>query len=182
MQNAALRLLKYLFLGSLRGLLISGAIIAVVLLTAGRVEKTGDRLQIALPMLALGCAAANGEGVEYGLRYLVMFGLAHGTKGALGDTSINQRPHGGTGGMPSAHTSTAVLGTSRLVSDCLAGNALAQSVAILGAGLVGGSRIVVGAHDLWQVLAGVVLGLGCDRLARRGSRLRRWIAKFLGRA
>jgi membrane-associated phospholipid phosphatase len=182
MQNHVLRLIKYLFLGSLRGLLISGAIIGIVIVTAGRVEKTGDRLQIALPVLALGCAAANGEGVEYGLRYLVMFGLAHGTKAALGDDSINRRPRGGPEGMPSAHTSTAALGASRLVSDCLAGNALAQSVAILGAGLVGGSRIAVGAHDLWQVLAGAVLGLGCDRLARRGSRLRRWLAKFLGRA
>ena len=181
MQNHVLRLIKYLFLGSLRGLLISGVLIAAVLLTAGRAEKTGDRLQVALPLLALGCAAANGEGVEYGLRYLVMFGLAHGTKTALGDAPINRRPHGGTGGMPSAHTSTAALGASRLVSDCLAGNPVAQSVAILGAGLVGGSRIAVGAHDLWQVLAGAVLGLGCDRLARRGSRLRRWIGKFLGR-
>jgi len=32
------------------------------------------------------------------------------------------------------------------------------------------------------VLAGAVLGLACDRVARRGSRLRRWLAKFLGRA
>lgn len=182
MQNAALRLLKTLFLGAFRGLLISGVIIAVILLTAGRVEKTGDRLQVALPLLALGCAAANGEAVEYGLRYLVMFGLAHGTKTALGDAPVNRRPRGGPEGMPSAHTSTAALGASRLVSDCLAGNPVAQSVAILAAGLVGGSRIAVGAHDVWQVLAGAVLGLGCDLLARRGSRLRRWLAKFLGRA
>lgn len=182
MQNAVLRLLKYLFLGSFRGLLISGVLIAIVLLTGGRVEKTGDRLQIALPVLALGCAAANGEAVEYGLRYLVMFGLAHGSKAALGNEPINRRPHGGGKGMPSAHTSTAALGASRLVGDCLSGNPVAQVIAILGTGLVGGSRIAVGAHDLWQVLAGAVLGLACDRVARRGIRLRRWLAKFLGRA
>lgn len=182
MQQTMLRLLKRVFLGSFRGLLINGVLVAVILVTAGRVEKTGDRLQVALPLLAWGCAAANGEGVEYGMRYVVMYGLAHGTKAALGDAPINRRPHGGTKGMPSAHTSTAVLGASRLVSDCLSGSPLAQTGAILAAGLVGGSRIEVGAHDLWQVLAGALLGLACDRAARRGSRLRRWIGGFLGRA
>lgn len=182
MQQTALRLLEYLFLGALRGFLISAVIVAVVLLTAGRVEKTGDRLQVALPLLAWGCAAANGEATEFALRYGAMYVLAHGTKAALGDEPINRRPHGGGRGMPSAHTSTAALGASRLIGDCLSGNPVAQAVTVLGAGLVGGSRIAVGAHDLWQVLAGAILGLGCDRLARRGSRLRRWIAGLSARS
>ena len=182
MQQIAVRLLKPLFLGALRGFLISALIIAVVLVTGGRVEKTGDRLQVALPILAWGCAAANGEAAEYALRYVVMYGLAHGTKAALGEAPVNRRPHGGGGGIPRARPAAAVLGASRLVGDCLAGNAVAQSVTLLAAGLVGGSRIAVGAHDLWQVLAGAVLGLVCDRLARRGSRLRRWIAGLFSRS
>lgn len=174
MPNALLRILRLFFLGPLRALLIPAAILAVAASAGGRIEKTGDRLQVGLPVLAWGCAAANGRGIEYLGRYLVMFAAAHGTKQALGDLPLNRRPRGGAGGMPSAHSSTAALGASRLVSDCLTGAPAAQATAILAAGFVGGSRLVVGAHDIWQVMAGMMLGLICDRAgARAFARLRR---------
>jgi hypothetical protein len=53
-----------------------------------------------------------------------------------------------------------------MVSDCLAGQPVAQAVSVLAAGFVGASRIEAGAHDIWQVLAGIVLGLVCDRAFR----------------
>ena len=160
------KMLKQMFLGPLRGLVVSAVILAVAASAAGIAEKTGDRLQVALPLLGWGCAAANGDGLEYLGRYLTMFALAHGTKHVLGDARINQRPHGGGQGMPSAHSSTAALGASRLVSGCLSGHPAAQMVSILAAGFVGVSRIGAGAHDIWQVLAGMILGLVCDRACR----------------
>lgn len=169
-------LMRRVFAGMLRrSVVVLGVIAIVAALSQGKVEKTGDNLQIALPLLAWGCAAANGDGVEYLGRYLVMFAAAHGAKRAFGDAEFNKRPHGGEHGMPSAHTSTAVLGASRLVSDCVAGNVFVQSAAILSAGFVGASRIDAGAHTIWQVLFGAILGLVCDRAFGRGSRSRRWL-------
>lgn len=172
------KILKQIFLGPLRGLVVSAVILAVAASAAGLAEKTGDRLQVALPLLGWGCAAASGDGLDYAGRYLVMFALAHGTKQALGEARINQRPHGGGHGMPSAHSSTAALGASRLVSGCLSGHPAAQAVSILAAGFVGASRIGAGAHDIWQVLAGMILGLVCDRAFRGAFR---WLAGRLMR-
>lgn len=171
------RLMRLVFAGMLQRSIIVLAVIGIVAaMSQGKVEKTGDNLQVALPLLAWGCAAANGDGVEYLGRYLVMFAAAHTAKRAFGDAAFNIRPNGGDHGMPSAHTATAVLGASRLVSDCLAGNLVVQSAAILSAGFVGASRIDAGAHTIWQVLFGAILGLLCDRAFGRRSRLRRKLA------
>lgn len=168
--------MRLVFAGMLqRSIIVLGVIVIISAVSQGKVEKTGDNLQIALPLLAWGCAAANGDGVEYLGRYLVMFVAAHGTKQAFGNSQFNIRPNGGDRGMPSAHTSTAVLGASRLVSDCLAGNVVVQSAVILSAGFVGASRIDAGAHTIWQVLVGAILGLLCDRAFGRRSRLRRML-------
>jgi membrane-associated phospholipid phosphatase len=136
-------------------------------------ERVGDRLQAALPLAAWGCEALSGRAGEYLVRYVVMFVAAHGSKQALGEAEVNQRPTGGLEGMPSAHTSTAVLGASSLAHGCLRGSLPGQAAAVLGAGFVGASRIEADQHDIWQVLAGALLGLGCDRALRRPSPLRR---------
>lgn len=150
-------------------LLILGA---VLVLTEPRLERQGDALQIALPLVAWGCEAMNGAGPEYLLRYVAMLGTAHATKAALGDAAINERPRGGDAGMPSAHTSTAVLGASSLVHGCLSGHPLAQGAVILGAGMVGVSRVETGWHSAAQVIWGAVLGWICDRAFRRNRRVR----------
>ena len=86
----------------LRGFLVTGVLSLVLAIGAGRVEKTGNDLQVALPLLAWGCAAANGDAVEYLGRYLVMLGSVHAAKWAFGDAAFNRRPRGDSFGMPSA--------------------------------------------------------------------------------
>ncbi|MEI4484865.1 phosphatase PAP2 family protein [Frigidibacter sp. MR17.14] len=150
---------------------VTQVILLVLALTVAlgdwRASKVGDRLQIALPLLALACQPSPFAAQEFVLRYGAMFTAAHGTKRALDGTEINRRPDGGASGFPSAHTSTAVLGASALLRDCLVRAPVAQGVAIFAATFVGASRIDAGRHDIWQVFAGALLGLGSDRLLRR---------------
>jgi membrane-associated phospholipid phosphatase len=158
-------------------------ILALVVATSPRaVERYGDRLQIALPLIAWGCEAVNGRAAEYFLRYAVMFTAAHATKNALGKSAINWRPIGRDQGMPSAHTSTAVLGASSLVHECLMGQPIAQGIVVIAAGFTGATRISAEKHDIWQVLAGAILGWVCDRAFRRPTRARRSIARALASA
>lgn len=148
-------------------------VLALTVATAPRhAEQIGDRLQLALPMAAWGCAAVNGQAGEYALRFLAMWVATHGTKAALGDAPVNIRPHGGGNGFPSAHTSASVFGASSLVHDCVAGNPWVQGVVILSAGYVGASRMEARAHDVWQVLFGALYGWLFERLLRRPSRAR----------
>jgi membrane-associated phospholipid phosphatase len=145
----------------------------VIALSPVRADRYGDRLQIALPLLAWACEGSRGAGSEFLARYAVMFTAAHGSKQALGDAPANRRPNGGGQGFPSAHTSTAVLGASALVHGCLQAAPLAQAAVIGAAAFVGASRIEAGAHDIWQVLAGALLGFAADRALRRPSAARR---------
>lgn len=136
-------------------------------------RQIGDRLQIALPSIAFVCSVLNGSGGEYALRFAAMMVMAHGSKHALGQTPINIRPDGGDLGFPSAHTSASVLGASSIVHDCFTGNPVAKALIVISAGFVGGSRIDSDRHDIWQVLAGALLGWGCDRVLRRDNFARR---------
>jgi membrane-associated phospholipid phosphatase len=146
------------------------AVLALVtLITPREVEKYGDNYQVALPLLALGCQIANGQGLAYFGRYAVHFVGLHATKRGLGDAEIAERPRGGLEGFPSGHTSTAVFGAASLVQSCVTGSPIAQSAVILAAGFTGASRIESGAHDIWQVLAGAIWGLICAMAFRQGS-------------
>ena len=156
---------------------ILAAIALTVLFSERSAERYGDRLQITLPVLALGCQIVNGQGAEYLLRYGVMFFGVHGSKRALADTPINVRPDGGLLGFPSAHTSTAVFGASSLVNDCITGHPVVKGVVLLTAGFVGASRIESERHDIWQVLAGALIGWAADRAFRRNSPRRRFFAR-----
>jgi lipid A oxidase len=148
------------------------ALVLSVVFCQRDVRSYGDRLQIALPLVAYGCAITGRAGGEFFLRFATSFVAAHAIKRSLGETELNTRPHGGTHGFPSAHTTAAVVGASSLVHDCLRGSPLAQATVIAAAAFVGASRISVGAHDIWQVFAGVLLGWVCDRALRRESPLR----------
>ena len=142
----------------------------------GNPRQIGDRLQIALPSIAFACSVLNGSGGEYVLRFATMMIVAHGSKHALGQAPINIRPDGGDLGFPSAHTSASALGASSIVHDCFTGSPVAKALVVISAGFVGGSRIDSDRHDIWQVLAGALLGWGCDRALRRDSRARRKVA------
>lgn len=124
----------------------------VMALGGTRAERWGDHFQIGLPVLALGCQIANGKGVEYIVRYAVLFAGIHGSKQALGDTPVNQRPTGQPGGMPSGHRATAVFGASRIDAR---------------------------AHAIWQVLMGALRGVACDRALRRPTPLRSRVRRGL---
>jgi membrane-associated phospholipid phosphatase len=165
----------------LRGLIVIAMIGLVVLTTAPKVEKYGDNLQIALPLLAWGCEIANGAGLEYLGRYAVLFSGIHSIKNLLGDAEINQRPRGGGRGFPSGHTATAVFGASSLVSSCLVSNPVARMVVIVAAGFTGTSRVDVQAHTIWQVLAGAIWGLICNYALRGDTAARRVVARGLAR-
>lgn len=147
---------------------VAGLALAI-LFTPVDQRRYGDRLQIALPLLAWGCEATRGAAAEYLLRFAGMFVVAHGSKRLLGEAEVNRRPSGGDHGFPSAHTSSAAIGASALVHDCIRGNAPAQAVVVIAAAFVGASRIESKAHDIWQVLAGGLLGWGADRVLRAES-------------
>lgn len=143
-------------------------------------ERIGDRLQYALPVLGLGCAVLTGGAGEYLLRYVAGTALVHASKAALGKAAINQRPRGGYAGFPSGHTAAASFGASALVNECVSGSPLVQGTIILAAGFTGASRIEAGAHTIWQVLAGAIIGFLSERLLRPGSPLRARLARRFG--
>lgn len=148
---------------------VLGTLLAVILLSPINTERYGDRLQVALPMIAWGCAATRGDGKELFVRFAAMFTTMHASKIVLGDAPINRRPNGGSAGFPSGHTAAAVFGASALVNDCLAKNPLARTIVVFAAAYVGGSRIAVNKHDILQVFAGGALGVFAERVLRRDS-------------
>ncbi|MGE4326112.1 MAG: phosphatase PAP2 family protein [Pseudodonghicola sp.] len=129
-----------------------------------KLEHIGDNMQIAVPLTGLACAVATGEGVRYLGRFTLLVATYTLSKRGLGATAINERPNGGYGGFPSGHTAASTFGATWLVSSCLAENRMAQGLTLLSAGFVGGTRIQVGAHSVWQVLSGAFVG---------------WMAQFL---
>ncbi len=163
----------------LRVHVVLAVLVFAVLNGPGNPRQIGDRLQIALPSIAFGCAVLTGSGGEYALRFATMLILAHGSKHALGQAAINIRPDGGDLGFPSAHTSASVLGASSIVHDCVTANPVAKSLVLISAGFVGASRIESDRHDIWQVLAGALLGWACDRALRRDSAARRRVGGWL---
>lgn len=157
-------------------------VLALVLVVTGpRIERLGDRYQIALPLMALGCQIANGGAVEYVLRYAVGFTGLHAVKRGLGEMPLNARPWGGYQGFPSGHTAAASFGAASLVTSCIRRHPLTQTAVVIAAGFTGGSRVAVGAHDLLQVTAGAIWGAACALAFGRGSRSRRWMARIFTR-
>jgi membrane-associated phospholipid phosphatase len=147
----------------------------VLVITGPKVERLGDRYQIALPLMALGCQIANGGAVEYALRYAIGFTGLHAAKWGLGEVALNARPRGGYQGFPSGHTAAASFGAASLATQCIRRHPLTKAAVIIAAGFTGGSRVAVGAHDLLQVTAGAIWGAGCALAFGRGSRSRRWL-------
>jgi membrane-associated phospholipid phosphatase len=161
-----------------RAQVVVAALALVALTTARDVERYGDNYQIALPILALGCEAINGQALNYLGRYAIMFVGLHGTKRGLGDAPIAHRPRGGLEGFPSGHTATATFGAAKLAQSCLKGAPVVQTAVILAAAYTGASRIEAGAHDIWQVMAGAIWGIICAIGFMPGSASRGFIANL----
>jgi membrane-associated phospholipid phosphatase len=179
--NWGRRVVRAIIKGMARVHLVLVLLAFTIVISPPQVRRYGDNLQIALPLIAWGCSALNGNGAEFALRFTGMFLVAHGSKRILGDLPINQRPGGSGHGFPSAHTAAASLGASSLVHDCIVGNPVAKVLVIMSAGFVGASRIEVRAHDIWQVLAGALLGWGSDRILRHDRKKRAAVRRAFAR-
>lgn len=155
------------FIRRFRNSIIIVCLGAVVLTCSPTAEKYGDRLQIALPLLALGCNVATGGAGDYAVRYFSMLFTVHASKNILGDAEINQRPRGGGHGFPSAHTASATIGASNLVHECIGNSPVVKTIVIVTAAFVGTSRVDAGAHTIWQVLIGAIWALVFDRAFRQ---------------
>lgn len=163
-----------------RGAFTVAFLILALLATERRAESFGDTLQVALPIAGLGCALVTGEALEYTVRYIVMWSTVRTAKHVL-PHELNARPDGGGQGFPSGHTSSASFGASSLVFSCLAGSPILQTAVVFAAAFTGASRLEVSMHNIWQVLAGGVWAVGCERLLRRPGRLRTRLLRFFGR-
>lgn len=149
-------------------LIVIMLVIGVMALTpAPNSERIGDRLQYALPILGLACSISNGDAVEYAIRYIAVEIVLKSSKIGLGTRELNRRPNGDYYGFPSGHTTAAAYGASYLVHSCIERNLLVKGAVIISAGYVGSSRIEADKHTVIQVLFGVLLGWGGDRLLRR---------------
>jgi membrane-associated phospholipid phosphatase len=121
-------------------------------------RRIGDTLQVVLPLMALGCAAAKGEAGPLVGRYLVLEAGIKIPKAALGDAPVNRRPDGGGRGFPSGHTAAATFGAAHLIVQCVGAHPGVRGALLLGAAFTGGSRIEAGRHTLWQTTAGALWG------------------------
>lgn len=159
-----------------RSVIVATFLVLSLLATERRAEPYGDTLQVVLPVAAWGCSVLTGDAVEYFARYAGMWLTVRATKMLLPE-QYGSRPNGGREGFPSAHTSSAAFGASYLVYSCL-DSPLLRAGAVFAAGFTGASRIEVGAHDIWQVLAGAIWGVLFERVLRRPGPLRSRVARF----
>lgn len=160
--------------------LIAGFLALSLLLTERRVESYGDTLQVVLPVVALGCSAVNGSAVEYMGRYAIMWVGVQTAKRTFPDEMIT-RPNGAKLGFPSGHTASATFGASSLVFSCLTDAPLLKAAVVISAAFTGASRLDVGAHDVWQVLAGAVWAVMIERGFRRPGILRDRLVRLFQR-
>lgn len=157
-------------------------LILTVLATVPDNRRMGSTLQVVLPLIALGCAAARGETVESLGRFVVLQGGIKGPKYLIGDSEISQRPDGGGHGFPSGHTAVATFGALQMIKHCAALHPVTRAAGVAAAAFTGGSRIESGRHTLWQTIAGGVWGwvIACLPLSGVKSSVR-WMRKVRGR-
>ena len=163
-----------------RGALVAVFLALSLVATDRRAESYGDTLQVVLPLAAWGCSAVNGDALEYAGRFAVMWVTVRFAKLTLPD-GLAERPHGGREGFPSGHTSSAAFGASALVFSCLGDAPVMKTAVVFAAAFTGASRLEVRAHDIWQVLAGAIWAVACERLLRRPGPLRERVARVFRR-
>lgn len=123
------------------------------------IEKSGDVLQVALPVAAFASAFIwrNNQGSPAWWQFAKTMGtsflLTHGLKRTIN----KERPNGGGHAFPSGHTSAAFTGAAFL--ERRFGWKVGIPVYLL-AGYVGWTRVHTFHHDYWDVLAGAVVGIG----------------------
>ena len=164
-----------------RAIAVLAVLALTIALTERDVERYGDNIQIALPLVAWGCAALNGSAAEYAWRFIGTMATVHTIKRASGDAEWTQRPGGGLQGMPSGHTAAATFGASSLVQECVRATPVVGGVVVIAAGFVGVSRVEAEKHDAWQVLWGGLIGWAGERILRRSGPARTAAARQFSR-
>ena len=121
------------------------------------IEKSGDILQVALPIAALSSTLIWDDGQKGTLQFVKSMCtsvlITHSVKRIIN----KPRPNGGNFGFPSGHTSSAVTGAAFLQKRH--GWKVGIPAYIL-AGYVGWTRVDSFKHDYWDVLGGAIVGIG----------------------
>lgn len=110
-----------------RAPMIVASLAVAIVACRPRAVRCGDRLQVALPLLARACAGSRSGGAELLARGIAMFTVAHASMRGPGEAPVSLRPGGGPHGFPSARTAAAIPGTSSPVHDCLRGAPVARA-------------------------------------------------------
>jgi membrane-associated phospholipid phosphatase len=111
-----------------------------------------------LPLAALACAARQGRAGETVLGFAAQAAVVNGSKAALRDAQINQRPDGTGRGFPSGHSAAAMFGAANLAEFCYQGRPALQFASYSLALAVGLSRVEANRHTPFQVAAGLAVG------------------------
>ena len=121
------------------------------------VEKSGDIVQIALPVLALTSTFIWDDDTKPILQFVKTMGtsvlVTHGMKRIIN----KPRPNGGNHAFPSGHTSAAFTGAAFLNKRY--GWKVGVPAYVL-ASYVGWTRVHTKHHDYWDVLSGAAVGIG----------------------
>ena len=124
--------------------------------TINDVEKTGDVLQIVLPVSAFASTFIYKNNDNGSIQCLKTIGSTFVVTHALKRIINKERPNGGGLGFPSGHTSSAFSGAAFIHRRY----GLKSGVpAYLLASFVGWSRVETKHHDYWDVVAGASLGI-----------------------
>ncbi len=125
------------------------------------IEKSGDIVQIALPIMAFSSTLIWKDDTKPILQFVKTMGtsviVTHGLKRIIN----KQRPNGGNHAFPSGHTSAAFTGAAFL--ERRFGWKIGVPAYVL-ASYVGWTRVHTHHHDYWDVLGGAAVGIGSTYL------------------
>jgi len=125
------------------------------------IEKSGDLIQIGLPVIAFGSTFFFQSDDKPHWQFAKAMGVSFFSTHALKRIINKERPNGGNHAFPSGHTSAAFTGASFIQKRY--GWKYGIPSYIL-ASYVGFSRIHANKHDIYDVIAGAVLGTACSYL------------------
>ena len=121
------------------------------------IEKSGDIIQIALPVSAFFSTIIWQDDQKPTYQFMKTMGfsfvITHGLKRIIN----KERPNGGNYSFPSGHTSAAFTGAAFIERKYGLKYGIPSYIL---ASYVGWSRIQANKHDKWDVLGGVIIGIG----------------------
>ena len=125
------------------------------------IEKTGDIIQIALPVSAFISTIIWQDEQKPTIQFMKTMGISSVVTHGLKRIINKERPNGGDYSFPSGHTSAAFTGAAFIERKYGIKYGIPS---YLLASYVGWSRIHANKHDKWDVLAGAIIGIGSTYL------------------